>query len=74
MVPGRLPKNLIELIRWCKLVIFTDYYSAAAKNGDNCAGIRVGDQLELQPGAGPQLHQEQPGAGRTVQGGGANIY
>ncbi len=32
----------------------------------------MGHQLELQPGAGPQLNQEQPGAGGTVQGGGAN--
>jgi len=49
-------------------------YNTIAQNGDYCSGIRMGDQLELQPGAGPQLNQEQPGARGTVQGGGANIW
>jgi len=41
-------------------------------NGVCCEGVCVGDQLELQPGAGPQHGQEQPGPRRTVQGGDLN--
>ncbi len=68
--------NYLNTLLIFNVAIFSELssgcYNTIAQNGDYCAGIRVGHQLELQPGAGPQLLQEQPGARGTVQGRGAN--